>query len=651
MPKVAIIGTGPSGLAAAKAVAEHQIEPVVLEGALNIGGMWAGEGRGAWSSDMRTNLSHYSCAFSDFPWPPGSEVFPVRSEIIKYLTAYAAEFNLLKFIHFGVRVTSVRAVGAHGWRLDMVYSGQQETEVFDDVIIATGFFSAPYTPEFEGLGQFRGEIRHAAQCDSAGANRDALTGKRVLVVGAAFSGTEIACQIAPYAAMVIVSLRRPMWFIPRFVGARPGGPRYPWDLVFFNRSPENRLLRKPHLFLAEIGGDPGAVSPELAFAPGQDPSTNMVITDDFLRDVGEGAVRVKRTATLCFDERGVIFADGTRSDLDTVVMCTGYTTTLPLFDKSVLTTVEFEASDQLQPTLLHKQVFHPALPGLYFGGHYRGPYFTIMELQARWIARILAGELPTPSEEAMRIGIEEERSIRLANPRPQFPYGDFVGLADALAREVGVLPKLPPDHPLQPFVARGPVIAAQYRLSGPHAKPMLAEPMIRATPAPLLEIADPAASSPAPECARDRPAERVMSVLKGCWSIDRTVEPGGHFAGTARFTPMPDGRLLYAETGTLRLPDGTELEGGNRYIYTLRDGAIDVTFADGGNAGAHFIDVAFSPEQTGVWPLQSAGRHLCRLDQYDAIFRLESPDRYTMTYVVCGPRKGYVSRSVYTRLA
>ena len=136
----------------------------------------------------------------------------------------------------------------------------------------------------------------------------------MLVVGAAFSGTEIACQIAPYAAMVIVSLCRPMWFIPRFVAARPGGPRNPRDLVFFNRSPENRLLRKPHLFLAKIGGDPGAVSPELAFAPGQDPSTNIVITDDFLRDVGEGAVRVTRTATLCFDERGVIFADGTRAD-------------------------------------------------------------------------------------------------------------------------------------------------------------------------------------------------------------------------------------------------------------------------------------------------------------------------------------------------
>jgi dimethylaniline monooxygenase (N-oxide forming) len=620
MPKVAIIGTGPSGLAAAKALAERQIEPVVLEGALNIGGMWAGEGRGAWSSDMRTNLSHFSCAFSDFPWPPGSEAFPVRSEIIKYLTAYAAEFNLIKFIHFGVRATSVRAVGRRGWRLDMAYGGRQETEVFDDVIVATGFLSAPYTPEFAGLGQFRGQIRHAARCDSAAANRDAFAGKRVLVVGAAFSGTEIACQIAPYAAMVTVSLRRSMWFVPRFVPARSGG-------------------------------DPGAVSSELAFPPGHDPPTNMVITDDFLRDVAEGAVRVRRTATLRFDERGAIFADGARSDLDAVVMCTGYTTALPLFDNSVLTALEFDAGDQLQPTLLHKRVFHPALPGLYFVGHYRGPYFTIMELQARWIARILAGELPLPSEEEMRYGIEEERSIRLATPRPQFPYADFVGLADALAREAGVLPNLPPDHSLQPFVARGPVIGAHYRLSGPLAKQTLAESMIRGTPAPLLEIAEAAASSPAPECAHDAPAERAMSALKGLWSIDRTVEPGGHFAGTARFAPLPDGRLLYAETGTLRLPDGTELEGGNRYIYALRDGSIDVSFADGGNAGAHFIDLAFAPAQTGVWPLQAAGRHPCRLDQYDAIFRLESPDRYTMTYVVSGPRKGYVSHSVYTRLA
>jgi hypothetical protein len=141
-----------------------------------------------------------------------------------------------------------------------------------------------------------------------------------------------------------------------------------------------------------------------------------------------------------------------------------------------------------------------------------------------------------------------------------------------------------------------------------------------------------------------------MAMLRGNWSIERTVDPGGHFVGTACCTEMPDRRLMHAETGTLHLPNGTALEGSNRYIYALRDDTIDVRFADGANAGAHFVDLAFSPVQDGLWPLQSGGRHQCRLDQYDAILRLETPDRYVMTYVVCGPRKGYVSRSVYTRV-
>ena len=48
-PEVAVLGTGPSGLAAAKALLEHGLQPVMFEAAANIGGMWEGPGRGAWS--------------------------------------------------------------------------------------------------------------------------------------------------------------------------------------------------------------------------------------------------------------------------------------------------------------------------------------------------------------------------------------------------------------------------------------------------------------------------------------------------------------------------------------------------------------------------------------------------------------------------
>ena len=56
-PIVAVLGTGPSGLAAAKALLEHGLRPVVFEAESHSGGMWAAPGRGAWSDFARTNIS------------------------------------------------------------------------------------------------------------------------------------------------------------------------------------------------------------------------------------------------------------------------------------------------------------------------------------------------------------------------------------------------------------------------------------------------------------------------------------------------------------------------------------------------------------------------------------------------------------------
>src|ERR1700761_55430 len=80
-PKVAVLGAGPSGLAAAKALLEHGICPVIFEAETGSGGMWGSPGRGAWADFARTNISRYSCCFSDLAWPEGSEVFPLRREL------------------------------------------------------------------------------------------------------------------------------------------------------------------------------------------------------------------------------------------------------------------------------------------------------------------------------------------------------------------------------------------------------------------------------------------------------------------------------------------------------------------------------------------------------------------------------------------
>lgn len=493
MPSVAIIGAGPSGLAAAKSALERGLQPVVFEASSQVGGMWAGPGRGAWSASARTNLSYYSCAFSDFPWPSGTDIFPLRSAVADYLAGYAAAFDLAPHIRFNTRVDAIHRDGQSGrrrtlWRVDhRDASGQPASQTFDHVIIATGFFSRPSIPSFPGLTDYRGQVHHSADCDCPQVFGERFAGKRVLVVGAAFSGTEIACLAAQFAKSVTVALRSPMWFVPRWVHAVPGEARYPIDLVFYNRDRNNPLIRERNRFLTSVAGNPGLSAPDLAFDKNADPPAALVITDEFLGQVRTGMVGVKRSATLSFDATGVIFADGSRRDIDVVVMCTGFASTLPFLDANQLLSVGFSPDDQLQPTLLHRHLFHPDLPGLAFIGHYRGPYFPVMELQSRWVAGIISGDYPLPTTEAMMDGIAAERQMRLKLPRPQFPHGDFVGLADGLAREVGVFPALPVRHPLHEHIALGPVVPPHYRLVGPHAAPDLAQRRILETPAPLLE--------------------------------------------------------------------------------------------------------------------------------------------------------------------
>ncbi len=487
MPKVAVIGSGPSGLAVAKALLEHGVVPEVFDKATAIGGMWGAPGRGAWSSYARTNLSHYSCSFSDFPWPQGTDVFPMRRSVVDYLKSYAAAFDLERHIRFGTTVELVEPRGEHRWHLTTLCDGRRESRDFDYVVVATGVFSRPHVPEFEGLISFRGKIFHAADCYSEEVNREHFGGKRVLIVGAAFSGTEIAGQLSGIAEKVTVGLRHPMWFLPRWVHPWPGAPSYPADLVFYNRSLDNPLTSRSREYLRQLGGDPGEVSPHLAFDDIENAPLTVVTADDFLPLVADGRVHVRRSRAFGFDCSGVVYDDGTREDIDAVVMCTGYASALPFLSPDVLAALEFDPTDQLQPVLLHKQVFQPDLPGLAFAGYYRGPYFPIMELHGRWVARVAAGEIPCPPLAEMRAGVDMERQIRNRRPRPQFPHGDYVRLADDLAHQVGVFPDGPEVADMSDYVRQAPVVAAHFRLTGPHAKPDLARRIIRSVPAPLKD--------------------------------------------------------------------------------------------------------------------------------------------------------------------
>ncbi len=78
------------------------------------------------------------------------------------------------------------------------------TEEFDYVVVASGHFSTPNVPEYEGFSHFNGRMLHAHDF------RDALEfkGKDILVVGSSYSAEDIGSQCYKYGAKSITSSYR-----------------------------------------------------------------------------------------------------------------------------------------------------------------------------------------------------------------------------------------------------------------------------------------------------------------------------------------------------------------------------------------------------------------------------------------------------------
>jgi trimethylamine monooxygenase len=84
------------------------------------------------------------------------------------------------------------------------------TEQFDNVVVASGHFSTPNVPEFEGIKTFNGRVMHAHDF------RDALEfkDKDVLIVGRSYSAEDIGSQCWKYGARSVTATYRskPMGF-------------------------------------------------------------------------------------------------------------------------------------------------------------------------------------------------------------------------------------------------------------------------------------------------------------------------------------------------------------------------------------------------------------------------------------------------------
>ncbi|CAM9401681.1 unnamed protein product [Chrysoparadoxa australica] len=493
--KVAIIGGGPGGLAALKVCLEAsesrtKLVPTLFEAACTLGGLWTGPGGGAearnivWPS-LTTNFSKHTCAFSDHRWPQGVGLFPTACEVHDYLESYAERFHLRRYTRLGHRVTQItHAQGQKHegsslpdssedsqippplWRV--CYStpgGEIEEEYFQRCIVASGVFGVPEVPRSVNVQDFLGETIHCADYDGP----DRFAGKRVLVVGAAFSGADIASEISVEAASCISSAGSPMWVLPRTVKSEGSSSSLPLDMLLYSRkrtestkglSPKERNLAMNKLLESLSPPDCKGLVP----CPAPDSLPQVTVSDLYLPAVASGQLKIKpRLASLSGSTAR--FSDSSTLEVDSVVFCTGFRSDLQRFiSKDILAAVAYNDADLLMPLALHNFTLHPDLPGMAFVGLYRGPYFAAMELQARWAARIWTRQTLPPSDQALREGVKAALRTRESVPRPQFP-SSYVPMCDALARAAGVMPEgTAASADISGWLWSGPLLPAHFRL-------------------------------------------------------------------------------------------------------------------------------------------------------------------------------------------
>ncbi|CAN8002467.1 unnamed protein product [Ixodes pacificus] len=475
--RVCIVGGGCSGILSARQMLDEGFESVIYELSSCLGGTWAynddsEEGR---PSVMRSTVMHNSKemgAFSDFPPPKEAANYMHHTKMLAYLRSYADYFGItgkVRLRHEVLRATQAEDYDTTG-RWDVVVkdlaNGLERRETFDAVLVASGRHGFPNVPTFKGQEKFKGRIVHTHSLKVP----DQFKDKRVAVVGIGNSAVDAAVDACHVAAEVYVSTRRGAW-IAKMLG--PNG--MPLDAARITRasrlkgrlvSMSTKLDKFEALLNSNFNHEAYGLRPKHSVD-----AQHLTISDALPSLILSGLVRIKKDVVE-FTENGVLFEnDQEVTKVDDVILATGYRIQFPMLSEDVMPVVNNEVQ-------LYKNVFPPGLqhPTLAIIGLVQpsGSAFPIIELQARWMAQLLAGKCKLrPQPEMLQDIARTKEALRrrfVNSPRHTIQV-DWLSYMDELADKIGASPKMLKyfftDNQLFRALL-GPCVPYQYRLEGPH---------------------------------------------------------------------------------------------------------------------------------------------------------------------------------------
>lgn len=339
-PRVAVIGAGFSGIAAAVALQRRGISNVVVfESAPAIGGTWWYNRYPGAEVDLESHI--YSYSFEHHDW---SRSHAKWDEIRRYLEHVADKWGISARTHFCESVTEVRWIETQNVYRVKTTSDRNHGD-FDFVVSAVGFLNSPVLPSFAkpGTSNFRGTVCHTSRWPEG----LELAGLRVGVVGTGSSAVQVVAEAAKVAAEVKIFQRSPNWILPK--GGRVLSPSerrflripavYRWRRLRLFLGYDLRQWRSSHAkssgyvnrrrhqaaqrYLQEsLSASPGlmaAVTPDFPFE-----GKRTVISDDYYHALIQPNVSLVPFGISDLVEEGPVDDDGTLHELEALIMATGF---------------------------------------------------------------------------------------------------------------------------------------------------------------------------------------------------------------------------------------------------------------------------------------------------------------------------------------
>lgn len=335
--RIAIIGAGFGGVAAAVYLAKAGFHDIVIyERSMGVGGVWHQNTYPG--AEVDTFSDWYSYRFKQYDWPKPHSAQPVLEA---YINDTVDEYRLRDRLELGIAV--VRATWDEARHLYQVELSDGRVECFNVVISAVGLFNVPKYPEWPGLDVFKGPAFHAARYE----HEHELAGKRVAVVGAGSSGTQIVPALAPHVAHLYVFQRDPNWIAPKddkfytdeqrtarrnprvYNKARRGHWWAETKMLWQGRilrpgTKENLAARRAmEAHIEKLLGDrpdlKSEVMPDHPFF-----AKRPVKADGFYESLRRDNVTFRRAAVVRLTEDAIVDSKGGEFKVDAVVMATGY---------------------------------------------------------------------------------------------------------------------------------------------------------------------------------------------------------------------------------------------------------------------------------------------------------------------------------------